>query len=263
MAPFEMGYHPRSGVESGYRFFPKDPRFSIIAFILLVAGSFVIRRPEGMLCLFLYLVLLHILSGASAGTIWKHLRRIILFALLAIVLNAILVRGEPLVTIGGRAVISKSGLFRGTYFFLQILALYLSVVLFVSLTPHEAFGQGVAALIRPFAPRLADRAAFYSFLTVGFLPLFFEELGRIATLQKFRGGGLEGGILQKFKGARLLIVPLILSAIRRSGQLAMVVELRGLKESAGNLLVLDRPGGRDYAFIGTSLTVLVFCAVAF
>ena len=111
--------------------------------------------------------------------------------------------------------------------------------------------------------KLAKRMALYAFLSIGFLPLFLEEFERITTLQKFRGGGLEGGLIKKLRGVRLLLVPLFLSAIHRSGQLAMVVELRGLKESAGELVSLQRPGLKDYVSIVVTLAVVGFAGIVY
>ncbi|NIO29409.1 MAG: hypothetical protein GTO29_12760 [Candidatus Latescibacteria bacterium] len=256
-----MDNRRQSDARQVYRFFPKDPRFAIFALVLLIVSAFVVRRPGGMLCLLVYVLLLHSLSGASAGSIWKRSKKILLFALLAVVLNAVLVSGEPLVTVSGRQIVSKEGFSRGIYFFMQIFVLYHSTVLFVLFTSQEAVAQGISALIKPLAPKLANKMAFYAFVSIGFLPLFFEEFERIATLQRFRGGGLQGGPLQKLRGTRLLIVPLFLSAIQRSGQLAMVVELRGLRDAAGELLELGRPSIRDCVFIGVTLTVVAFCVV--
>jgi len=74
--------------------------------------------------------------------------------------------------------------------------------------------------------------------------------------QKFRGGGLDGGFFKKVRGVRLLFVPLILSAIHRSGELAAVVELRGIERTIGGILVLERATARDYAFIATTAAVV-------
>ncbi len=250
-----MEYSPQTDKKSANRLYPEDPRLGLFVFILLIASAFIIRSTEGIVCLFVYVFLLFSLSGASAGFIWNRSKKIILFALFAVLLNAVLVEGDPVLRIGERQIVSKEGLQRGIYYFFQILVLYLSIVLFVSLTSQEAIAKGISSLIKPFAPELAKRIALYAFLSIGFLPLFFDEFERISTLQKFRGGGLEGGLFKKIRGVRLLLVPLVLSAIHRSSQLAMVVELRGLKESAGKLLSFGRPAQRDYVFFVITLAV--------
>jgi energy-coupling factor transporter transmembrane protein EcfT len=56
---------------------------------------------------------------------------------------------------------------------------------------------------------------------------------------------------------RLLVVPLVVSAIRRSEQLAMVTQLRGLKDRLGDSLVIARPRAADVALsVATWVVVL-------
>jgi len=241
-------------------FFPADPRLAIAAAVLLMAAAFLTRRTDGQACLLIYLLGLHLLAGRSPRLIWKQLGRIMMFALLAVVVNALLVKGEPLMRIWGREVMSREGLTRGIYFFLQILVLYLTVVLFLTTTTREDVARGMCALIKPVAPGSAGKFALYAFLSIGFLPLFASEFERISLVQRFRGGGFEGGLMKKIRGVRLLLVPLILSAIHRSSQLAMVVELRGLKQRLGDLVRFEQPPVKDYLFFMTTglLMAIIF-----
>ena len=95
-----------------------------------------------------------------------------------------------------------------------------------------------------------------------------EEMGvslrlleRIRQAQSFRGANMKtGGIARRATTARALIVPLVLSAIHRSGQLAAVVELRGLRDRVGTALPAGRPGVADVVFV--SATAVVLAAIA-
>ena len=168
-------------------------------------------------------------------------------------INAVLVRGEP---IGWVPFMSREGIVNGVFFALRLVVLYFSMLIVLSLVTPEAFAKVFSAAFGPISPRVSRHVALYVFLAIGFLPLFAEEFRWIDAAQRFRGGGLEGGLVRKISGARLLVVPLILSAIHRSGQLAMVVELRGLKGSIGDVLVFERPAAGDYLFAVTTVLVL-------
>lgn len=249
-------HHVNSKAGKRYSFFPGDPRVGMIAFLLLITAAFALRHFWSVLCLLLYVLVLYILSGFSLAVIWKRTRTIALFAMLAVLLNAVLVKGEPLISLGGAAILSKEGLWRGAYYFVQIHVLFLSMGLFVSLTSPEQFAKAISSAVSPISPAFARRLALYAFLSLGFLPFFVGEFNRIATLQKFRGGGLTGGLVQKLKGVRLLLVPLLLSAVRRSEQLAMVIELRDLKSKTNGLVALERPRSKDYGFIVLTMAVI-------
>ncbi|MFH1756343.1 MAG: energy-coupling factor transporter transmembrane component T [Candidatus Latescibacterota bacterium] len=246
----------RTGHKAARSVIPGDPRVALLAYVILIAAAFALRQVWGVFLLLLYVLILHGLSGFSLAAIWKRARTVFFFALLAVLLNALLVKGDSILAVGGRSILSREGLWRGAYFFIQIHVLFLSTGLFVSLISPEELAQGISAIVKPIAPQFAKRLALYAFLSIGFFPFFLEEFNRIVMLQRFRGGGLDGGLVRKLKGVRLLLVPLLLSAIRRSEQLAMVIELRDLKNKAGNLVALGRPRWLDYGFIAVTLIVI-------
>jgi energy-coupling factor transporter transmembrane protein EcfT len=96
----------------------------------------------------------------------------------------------------------------------------------------------------------------YAFLSAGFLPLFGDEIRRVSVAQEFRGGGFNGGIAKKVRGIRLLVVPLILSAIHRSSHLALAVELREIRRNLSGVLVLEGIRRRDYPFLVVTAAVI-------
>jgi energy-coupling factor transport system permease protein len=127
----------------------------------------------------------------------------------------------------------------------------------------EEFAKSVFSLCRPVSATTASRLAFYSFLAFSFLPLFAREYERVRAAQSFRGAGLGGNFMRRVVSVRLLLVPLILSAIHRSGQLAAVVELRGLKDRIGEVAPPAKPAARDYIFAAVTVLVLVLAIVVF
>jgi energy-coupling factor transport system permease protein len=180
---------------------------------------------------------------------------------LIILLNGLLVPGEAVVSIGGRTLLSQAGTSAGVFFSLRLIVLYGAMVLFLVVTPPVEFARGVYSLVRPFSRKAAAGAAFYGFLILSFVPLFSDELERIRQAQSFRGADMKtGGIARRAATARALIVPLVLSAIHRSGQLAAVVELRGLRDRVGTALPAGRPGVADVVFV--AVTAVVLAAIA-
>ena len=87
--------------------------------------------------------------------------------------------------------------------------------------------------------------------------MFADEAKRVRIAQRFRGGGFDGGLLHRAAAARMLLVPLLLSAIHRSGHLAMAVELRGIRSSIDVLFEDERAGRNDVVFALLTSMVLV------
>jgi len=175
--------------------------------------------------------------------------------------NAVLVAGEPLV--GSFRFITREGVTSGIHAGVRVLVLYLSTAVFLAVVSAEDIARGLSALVEPVSPQLARRIAMYGFISFGFLPLFVDELDRIKAAQRFRGGGLGGGFVKKLEGARLLVVPLFISAIHRAEQLAMTVELRRIRSRIAGILVLDDPSASDYLFVAITVMVVVAALAAF
>jgi energy-coupling factor transport system permease protein len=236
------------------RFIAADPRFLLAGFLAIVISAFVVGGTAGLAFIFAYVVMLAHLAGIPAGTLIKNGRSLIFFVVLVIAINSVLVRGEPMVT--GLPFPTREGLESGIHNSVRVLILYLSAVVFLSVMSPEDIARAVAEILRPLSPDLARRCSLYVFLTFGFLPLFADEIERVRTAQRFRGGGLEGGIRRKLRGVRLLLVPLFVSAIHRSGHLAMAVELRDVKTTIENILGLGSPAQRDYVFVAATLAIV-------
>ena len=235
-------------------FLARDPRFLIAGFALIALAAFMVTDTRGLLVVLLYVAVLHSLAGLSVRSSGRAAASLAFFIVLVVAINAVLVKGEPLVA--AIPFVSRVGVESGVLAAVRVLVLYAGLRVFLAVAPAEEIARGISAFVAPWSTDLARRAAMYGFLTAGFVPLFMDETRRITVAQKFRGGGLDGGFFKKVRGVRLLFVPLILSAIHRSGELAAVVELRGIERTIGGILVLERATARDYAFIATTAAVV-------
>lgn len=101
----------------------------------------------------------------------------------------------------------------------------------------------------------------FAFTTaVRFVPVLAEEAQTIMDAQKARGLELErGSFIKKVKNYIPILIPLIVSAIRRSLELAEAMESRawGATEKRTNLYVLEMGRG-DYILILISVLILIF-----
>ena len=123
------------------------------------------------------------------------------------------------------------------------------------------FARGIHTVIRPVSANLANQVAFYGFLILSFLPLFADEFERIRVAQSFRGAEFKGVFLRRVFAVRLLVVPLVLSAIHRSEQVAAVVQLRGVRDRIGIGIGSNRPAVLDFVFLFVTGAV-IYLAVA-
>jgi len=101
----------------------------------------------------------------------------------------------------------------------------------------------------------------FAFTTaVRFVPVLAEEAQTIMDAQKARGLELErGNFIKRVRNYIPILIPLIVSAIRRSLELAEAMESRawGATEKRTNLYVLKMRSG-DYALLAVSIGMLIF-----
>jgi energy-coupling factor transport system permease protein len=107
--------------------------------------------------------------------------------------------------------------------------------------------------------RVPYEFAFAFTTAVRFVPVLAEEAQTIMDAQKARGLELEkGGILKRIKNYVPVLIPLIVSAIRRSLELAEAMESRawGATKNRTNLYALKLHRG-DFALLAITIGVLV------
>mgnify|MGYP001826461799 CR=1 FL=1 len=174
------------------RFIAGDPRFVVAGFLLITVSAFAVPQTSGLVFVFAYVLMLARLAGIPIKTLIRNGKGIGAFALIIIAINAVLVSGEPLVS--GFSIPTREGITSGVHGAVRVLILYFGAVVFLAVVSPEEMARGLSAYLRPFSQVFAKRVALYVFLTFGFLPLFADEFERVRTAQRFRGGGLEGGL---------------------------------------------------------------------
>ena len=234
-----------------------DPRMLLLSILVIVIASMTtVRTIGGMLGLCAFVIAWHVAAVQRDATL-RALRRILPFVLLIIVLNAVLVPGDALVSVAGRRAVSSQGLRDGVFFALRLGVMLMAVSLLVSGGPAEALAHGIHDLLRRVSRRLADRIAFFTFLSAGFVPLFVDEIRRVQTAQAFRSGDTNRGLARRAASVRLWLIPVLMSAVRRSGQLALAVELRDIRSRLIPSLPALSLRAADVAWFVAALAVIV------
>lgn len=238
---------------------PSDPRVLLLSVMLVVVASIAtVRTLPAMLGLLVFVVVWYVAAARRSTSLFAVLRRIAPFAAIIIVLNTFLVPGDALFAFAGRRFASVQGAHDGLFFAARLGVMLLSVSLLLAATDAESLARGVHDLLRRVSPSIAARVAFFMFLSIGFVPLFADEIRRVRIAQSFRGGELKGGMLRRAGSLRMWLVPVLMSAVRRSGELALAVELRDIRHR----LVPSIPSPRMRAIDCFWLLLVVAAVVA-
>jgi energy-coupling factor transport system permease protein len=237
---------------------PGDPRALLgVVFLVVVAAIATIRTIPAMGATLAFVCGCHALvTGRPAATL-RALARIVPLAIVIVGLNALLVSGEPLVSVSGWRVVSREGLLDGCFFSLRLAVMLTAVALLISGAAPESLARGAHDLLRRLSAGAAAKAAFFVFLSMGFVPLFADEIQRIRMAQSFRGGDFSGGLWRRVGSARAWLVPLLVSAVHRSGQLALAVELRDIRTRLVHGMEKPRARAADVILVLATAIVVV------
>jgi len=112
---------------------------------------------------------------------------------------------------------------------LRIICLIAGSALLTYTTSPIALTDGLETLFSPLKKIKAPvhEIAMMMTITLRFIPALIEETEKIMSAQKSRGADLESGnIFQRLRAMLPILIPLFVSAFRRSDELALAMESR-------------------------------------
>lgn len=170
-----------------------DCRTKLAGTLLYIIALFFVEDPAVYIPCLAYLLLLYRLAAVPWSYILKGLRGFALLLVFTFVFQSLITDGTPLFSMG-IVTVSREGLLK--------------------------------------AVRLVSRIILMVSIAFRFIPVFIEEVNIIMDAQASRGVDFHSGNVFKRMGKVMpLVVPLFVSAIRRSADLAMAMEARGYTDA--------------------------------
>lgn len=234
------------------------PSSKLICLLLAFIPPFFSRNPLQVLPYFLLLMVVAPAVGAGPNLRRSGVIMLILF-FMSVILWSIFQRGETRLFGLGPVAITREGVSYGLMVGLRLNCFVLAAVIFLTSTPLEAVAYGLSRLGLPFVVSFTISLAFR--LT----PLFLEAGRTIATAQKARGLDLDaGGPIKRLRRYIPIIVPVIVSGLRRADQLAIALESKGFGNSCKRSTLLEyRAGWRDLTLVCVLLGVVAGTAIIY
>ncbi len=210
-----------------------DPRTKLVASILYIVAIFMAQSYFAYALLIATTVLLILLSRISVRVILRGLKPIFVVLIFTFLLNLFFTGGggeeEPLFVLGFLHVY-KSGIIHAVLMSIRIIILILSTsVLLTYTTSPIRLTDGIESLLRPLERIKVPVHVFAMLMTIAlrFIPTFIEETDKIMSAQKARGADFSsGGLVKRARALLPILIPLILSALRRADDLATAMECR-------------------------------------
>ncbi len=216
-----------------------DPRLKIvalIAFMVMIFFKFVSTAMNfliyGILAIVIYIMMR--IAKIKLITLFKSLKPMWLMICFLLIINILIPStGDVLVEINGFK-IYYNAIFNTLYIIIRLVLMLSLTMILTSTTKPLDLTYGLEWLMTPLKlirfP--VHEISMIISLALRFIPTLLEETDRIMKAQSSRGVDFEDGKLKdKIKAIISLIIPLFISSIQRSEELANAMEARGYDPS--------------------------------
>lgn len=206
-----------------------DPRVKLLGLFVLAGFAFSINSFYDVLLMSIYTLVLMLLSKLSLKYYMKSLRSIWFIVIFAFVVQLFTVGGNTLLQFGFIR-ISDKGLFNAAIITFRIVfAVLLSSVLTLTTSPTSLAHALEDVLGWFFVPkRFSHEIAMVMTIAIRFIPVIASEADRIMRAQLSRGANFDDRKFSgRIRGAISIIIPLLVSALRRAEDLSIAMEARG------------------------------------
>ena len=237
-----------------------DPRTKLLTTLIYLISLFVSGDPLAYVLAALYIGAVIALSRISLRYMLRGIRGILFLLLFSVFFNIFWTKGTVIFSFW-IIEITREGLIHAAKMASRIFLLVLgSSLLTYTTTPTgltDGLEQGLFFLKYIRIP--VHEIAMMMSIALRFLPVLTEELDKIERAQMARGADFEtGNFIQRARSLVPVLVPLIVSAFRRAGELATAMEARCYHGGEGRTRMKPLKFGReDLLFIGMTLVYFI------
>lgn len=207
-----------------------DPRMKIVLMIVLIVFVFLAGNIYAMLFSAAAVLVTLAISKVPFKMYFKNMKAILPVLIFTAILNLFYGDGQVLVEIW-KLTITTTGVYKAVFMALRIaLLIFISSVLTYTTTPND-LTDAIESLLSPLKfiglRSTVHTLAMMMTIALRFIPTLVEEAEKIMNTQKARGADLEsGGLISRIKALIPILIPLLISSVRRAYELAEAMECR-------------------------------------
>ena len=212
-----------------------DPRVKVTAVLVYLISLFIFSSFAGYIVVTLFLAAVIALSGVPLSYIVKGLKPILILLVFTAFFNVFWTKGD--IAFQWRFItVTWQGLRKGLFMAMRLIYLIIGSSMLTYTTTPNQLTDAIEALLRPLERLhipVHDFAMMMS-LALRFIPILLDEANRIMNAQSARGADFEEGSLwQRMRAMLSILVPLLVSSVRRAYDLAMAMESRCYRGGTG------------------------------
>ena len=208
-----------------------DPRAKLLFLIAYIVFIFIAGNFISMGLLGAFLIAAIIASKIPLKMYLKNIKTILPIIILTSLLNMFYTKGGTVLFDWWIFTVTTAGIYRAIFMTVRIILLILSsAVLSYSTSPTSLTGA-IESLLNPLKyiglGNAVHTMAMTMTIALRFIPTLIEETQKIMNAQKARGADLDSGnLIKKVKALLPILIPLLISSVRRAYELAEAMECR-------------------------------------
>lgn len=207
-----------------------DPRVKIVLLILFIVFIFLAKNAAALAFAAASVAGVLLATKVPFRLYLKNMKAIWPVLLFTAVINLFYGEGETLLAVW-RLTVTTGGVYRAVFMAVRIVLLIcISGALTYTTTPND-LTDAIESLLSPLKyvglKSAVHTLAMMMTIALRFIPTLTEEAEKIMNAQKARGADLENGSLKdRVKALIPILIPLLISAVRRAYELAEAMECR-------------------------------------
>lgn len=206
-----------------------DPRLKILFLIAFITAIFLATSFYGLAVCAGVLLLIILFSRVPFGKVIRAVRGILFIVVLTSVLNIFFYRGETVYWSWKFLSVTREGLIFSAFLVCRLVLLVTCSSMLTYTTSPVELTDGIESLLTPLKwIRVPVHAlALIMSIALRVIPILMDETERIKNAQKARGADFEsGGPVKRIKAIVPVLLPLLLSALRRAEELGDAMDAR-------------------------------------
>ena len=223
-------------VDTGSFIHRMDPRVKIAATFLVIVASFLIDSFLGFAIVTPLLVLIQVVSRIPPGYVLRGSRLFLGFLVFILAFQVLFYPGDvpesDYLWRWGILSVSMEGLYTAGIIALRVILLYYVITMLMLTTSLVDLTNGLELIFGPLQ-RLripVNELVLVSVIAIKFVPIFIEEMERLARAQTARGVPFdEGGAITRARRLGRLLVPIFISGFARADTLTIAMNTRSYR----------------------------------
>ena len=238
-----------------------DPRIKIILLILLIVFIFLAKNGFALGFAALSVFLIMLITKIPLKLYFKNMKAILPVLIFTALLNLFYGESGKVLLSFWKLQITTDGVSRAIFMASRIILLiFISSALTYTTTPND-LTDAIERLLSPLRfiglKNAVHTLAMMITIALRLITTLIEEAEKIMNAQKARGADLENGKLtERVKALIPILIPLLISSVRRAYELAEAMECRCYNGGEGRTRMKQmHMAGRDLAVLSVALVI--------